>query len=127
MIAALSVDNAGNLVNQKLYNKVTLSDRVVPGIDGRVLFYRYQNGEAVTARFDQSNNFIGLMSFPAQAPALPNPYPIVAGMSNGTLLFYNDSTREGITARLSGDGSVTVLNRSGPNAYGVWTHIVGIR
>jgi hypothetical protein len=127
LISANGVDNDGNLVNQKIYNKVTLSDRVVASIDGRVLFYRYQNGEAVAARFDQTNTFIGLMSYPAEAPPLPNPYPIVAGMSNGTLLFYNDSSREAVTGRLSGDGSVTIYNHIPAGTFQYWSHIVGIR
>lgn len=127
LVSALSVDSDGNLINQKQYNKVKFSDRVVPSIDGRVLFYRYQNGEAVAARFDQASNFIGLMTYPSEGPPMPNPFPTVAGMSNGTLLFYNSGEKSGVTARLSGDGSVPIYNRYPAGSFGDWSLVVGIR
>ena len=42
---------------------------------------------------------------PSGETPLPNPYPVVAGLSNGTHLFYNDATHAAITGRLKGRGS----------------------
>ncbi len=127
ILTALSLDNDGSIINQKQYNNAPLFDRVVAGIDGRVLLYRYQNGASIAARFDQGGTYIGLMTYPSQGPPPPNPYPTVAGLNNGTLLFYNDSTKSAVTARLGGDGTVTVYNQYPAGYFGAWSHITSIR
>ncbi len=48
-------------------------------------------------------------------------------MSNGTLLFYNDTAHQAITGRMGDDGSVIIFNPTNPKPFVDWTHIVSIR
>lgn len=125
----LRVHSDGVLEQLKVFtNWSTIWDHLVPGTNGTVLQYYSIDGRAVASKFDVNGNETVLMRYgPGGEAPLPNPYPVVAGMSNGTLLFYNDGTRQGTTGRLSGDGAVAIYNRYPAGNFGVWTQVVGMR
>jgi hypothetical protein len=129
--ATLRVDNDGNFVYLKTFNNwTTVWDRLVPGINGTLLQYYTINGQAVVSRFDDNGGEAVLARYPDAARGegpLPPNFPVLTGLNNGLLFFYNDSNNSAITARMGGDGSVAIYNRYPPNSFGAWTHVVGIK
>ncbi len=128
--ATLRVDSDGVVDSMQAFNtNWTIWTTVAAGSNGTILFYYYIDGRAVAGKVDTDGNYTEVQTYPdAQGnPPLPNPYPIVAGLSNGTLLFYNDSDKSAVTARMSGDGSVLIYDRIPAGTFQTWSHIVGIR
>ncbi len=128
--ATLVVGSDGTPAQLKVFNNwTTIWDRLVPGINGTVLQYYTIDGRAVVSRFDTAGNETVLARYPSATgdPPLPNPYPFVVGLSNGTLLFYNDSAKSGVTARISGDGSIPIYNTYPAGSFGEWSVISAIR
>jgi hypothetical protein len=128
--ATLRVDSDGVVVSLQAYTTLqTVWTNVVAGSNGTILFYNYIDGRAVAGKVDTDGIYTDGQAYPDSQgnPPLPNPYPIVAGLSNGTLLFYNDSQRSAVTARMSGDGSIPIYNTIPAGTFQVWTHIVGIK
>lgn len=128
--ATARVDADGNLVNLKTFtNWTTVWDRLVPGIQGRLLQYYTIDGRAVVSSFDETGAETVLARYPDASrgePPLPNGWPFVVGGSNGTLLWYNDSSGNARTGRLGGDGSVTFYNTY-TGSFTPWDIVVDIR
>ena len=127
----LRVEADGSITNLKSYNTFYSQwTNVVGSSNGRLLFYYYITGQGAAGFVDANGNWNGQMNYPDAGtgePPLPSTMPWVAGGSNATVLFYTDADSSGITARLGGDGSVTILNRYPKNYFAVWTDIVGIK
>jgi hypothetical protein len=128
--ATLRIDSDGVVVSMQTYATLrTIWTTVAAGTNGTILFYDYLGGRAVAGKVDTDGNYTDGQAYPDTQgnPPLPNPYTIVAGLSNGTLLFYNDSQRSAVTARMSADGSVPIYNTIPAGTFQAWTHIVGIK
>ncbi len=128
--ATLRIDSDGVVVSLQAYTTLQkVWTNVIAGTNGNILFYNYIDGRAVSGKVGTDGSYTDGQAYPDNGgnPPLPNPYPIVAGLSNGTLLFYNDSQRSAVTGRLSGDGSVLIYNTIPAGTFQVWDQVVGIR
>jgi hypothetical protein len=125
------VNADGSIVRLKYYANFIqkIWTTVTAGTNGTILFSYSVDGRGVAGKVGDNGFYTALQGYPdpqGNLP-LPIPFPVVAGLSNGTLLFYNDSQRSAVTARLRADGSIPIYSTIPPGTFQVWTHIVGIR
>ncbi|MEO8285192.1 MAG: hypothetical protein ABI670_02010 [Chloroflexota bacterium] len=129
-LATLRIDSDGSVVPLKSYDTLQkIWTNVTAGSTGTILFYYYIDGRAVGGKVGISGNYTDGQAYPDSQgnPPLRNPYPMVTGLNNGTLLFYNDNQRSAVIGRLGGDGSIPIYNNIPAGTFQTWTHIVGIK
>jgi hypothetical protein len=104
----------GNVTKLRTFNKLLLQ-------------YYMTDGRGVVSRFDANGNEVAVVKHPDPSrnlESLPRAMPIVAGLTSGPLVFYNDSDGSMTTGRITAEG-VVIYERGCCGA--VWTHVVGIR
>lgn len=128
--ATLTLSEDGSIINLQSFNMDNYWTNVVAGNGGTLLFYYYVDGRGLVVNINSGGAYTPIQRYPDAGgtgyPPLPISKPWLASSSNGTLLFYSDADRTGITGRLAGDGSVTIYNTY-TGAFGKWSHIVGLK